>query len=118
GTRQAARAPSNRQQASSNSDLEETVMTHHLHRHMPIDLWDTLDCGQAIRLLGREHYIVRDHVFEVDARPRRLAETLGLWRRRYLTRRHRRQLGGNGLADIGIGPVEQDREAGKPFWKS
>jgi uncharacterized protein YjiS (DUF1127 family) len=42
---------------------------------------------------------------------------LGLWRRHYLTRRHLRQLDRRGLADIGIDAIDQDREAGKPFWK-
>jgi uncharacterized protein YjiS (DUF1127 family) len=86
-----------------------------------------LDCGSAIRLLGRDDYIVRDHIF-VDALPRsasrlrhrllsRVAETLGLWRRHYLTRRHLRQLDRRSLADIGLDAIEQEREAGKPFWK-
>ena len=74
-------------------------MTHHLLRHAQIDPTDVLDCGSAIRLLGRDDYVVRDHAFEVAARPRRLAETLVLWRRRYLTRRHLRQLDRHGLAD-------------------
>jgi len=93
-------------------------MTNHLLRHTRIDPADVLDCGAAIRLLGRDDYIIRDHVFETGARPPRLAETLGLWRRRYLTRRHLRQLDRHGLADIGIDPIERSRETSKPFWKA
>jgi uncharacterized protein YjiS (DUF1127 family) len=97
-------------------------------RHHTIDLSERiLDCGSAIRLLGREDYIVRHHII-VDVPPEpasgwrhevlsRMAETLGLWRRHYLTRRHLRQLDRRGLADIGIDAIEQEREAGKPFWK-
>jgi uncharacterized protein YjiS (DUF1127 family) len=94
---------------------------------LPIPAERILDCGSAIRLLGREDYIVRDHIF-VDASPEpasclhrkllsRMAETLGLWRRHYLTRRHLRQLDRHGLADIGIDAIDQQRDAGKPFWK-
>ena len=101
-------------------------MTNSL-RHHTIDPAEMLDCGSAIRLLGREDYIVRRYIF-VDAPPEpasarrhtllsRMAGTLGLWRRHYLTRRHLRQLDRRGLADIGIDAIEQEREAGKPFWK-
>jgi uncharacterized protein YjiS (DUF1127 family) len=92
-------------------------MTNRLRQRTPIDLLDVLDCGSAIRLLGRDDYVIRHHVFAVEARPRRLMETLGLWRRRYLTRRHLRQLDRHGLADIGLDPIERDREIAKPFWK-
>jgi uncharacterized protein YjiS (DUF1127 family) len=101
-------------------------MTTPHRRHSTIPAETILDCGSAIRLLGREDYIVRDHIF-VDASPEpashlrkrfsRIAETLGLWRRHYLTRRHLHQLDRRGLADIGIDATEQAREAGKPFWK-
>ncbi|SRR5579871_1479413 len=103
-------------------------MTNPLRHETSIDPAEILDCGAAIRLLGREDYIVRRHVI-VDVPPGpasggrlqrlgRMAETLGLWRRHYLTRRHLRQLDRRGLADIGIDALEQEREAGKPFWKS
>jgi uncharacterized protein YjiS (DUF1127 family) len=92
-------------------------MTNHLQRQAPIDQADISDRAPAIRLLGRDDYIARDHVFDLEARPRRLLETLGLWRRRYLTRRQLRQLDRRGLADIGIDAVQRDREASKPFWK-
>jgi uncharacterized protein YjiS (DUF1127 family) len=109
-------------------------MTNRLRQYTPIDHAGlTFDCGVSIRLLGRDDYIVRAHAFEVDTRPSqatgrgrrkllavfsRMAETLVLWRRRYLTRRHLYRLDRQGLADIGIDPIEQDRETGKPFWKS
>ena len=92
-------------------------MTHRPLRQTQIDPADVLDCGSAIRLLGRDDYIVRDHVFEVDARPHRLVETLGLWRRRYLTRRHLAALDGHGLADIGLDRAARDREVAQPFRK-
>lgn len=102
-------------------------MTNPLRHHTAIDPAEMLDCGTAIRLLGREDYIVRRHTF-VDAPSEpasgrrhellsRMAETLGLWRRHYLTRRHLRQLDRRALADIGIDAIEQEREAAKPFWK-
>jgi uncharacterized protein YjiS (DUF1127 family) len=93
-------------------------MTNRPLRHARTDPTDALDCGSAIRLLGRDDYIIRHHVFDLAARPRRLVEALGLWRSRYLTRRHLRQLDRRGLADIGIDPTERDCEAGKPFWKA
>jgi uncharacterized protein YjiS (DUF1127 family) len=103
-------------------------MTNAHRRHIPIDLAERiLDCGSAIRLLGREDYIVRRHIFaDVPHEPpsgwrhelfSRTTELLGLWRRHYLTRRHLRQLDRRGLADIDIDAIDQDREAGKPFWK-
>lgn len=102
-------------------------MTNSPRRHTPIDLADImLDCGTAIRLRGRDDYIVRQYLLDDVATPAsrrnwrpvsRVAETLGLWRRHYLTRRHLRLLDRRGLADIGIDPIERDREAGKPFWK-
>lgn len=103
-------------------------MTNPLRHHTQIGPAETiLDCGSAIRLLGREDFIVRRHIL-VDLSPEpvggrrhrllgRMAETLGLWRRHYLTRRHLRQLDRRGLADVGIDAIEQEREAGKPFWK-
>jgi uncharacterized protein YjiS (DUF1127 family) len=91
-------------------------MTHrHSHRRS-IEPAEVLDCGSAIRLLGRDDYIARDHVFAVEPRPRGLVAALALWRRRYLTRRHLRELDQRGLADIGIDAIEREREAGKPFW--
>jgi uncharacterized protein YjiS (DUF1127 family) len=92
-------------------------MTNPLRRQTPIDPADACDCGSAIRLLGRDDYIVRAHVFD-GAVTNRLTAPLRLWRRHYLTRRHLRQLDRRGLADVGIDPIERDREAGKPFWKS
>jgi uncharacterized protein YjiS (DUF1127 family) len=91
-------------------------MTHRLQQAL-IDQAHLCDCASAIRLLGRDDYIVRQHVFDLESRPRRLVETLGLWRRLYLTRRQLRQLDRRGLADIGIDTAQRDREAGKPFWK-
>jgi uncharacterized protein YjiS (DUF1127 family) len=93
-------------------------MTHRLLQHTQVDPADVLHCGTAVRLLGRDDYIVLDHAFEAAAPPLRLMEELALWRRRYLTRRHLRQLDRRGLADIGIDPIERDCEVGKPFWKA
>jgi alanine dehydrogenase len=59
-----------------------------------------------------------------DAQPRHAAKStvalmtmLTSWRRRYVTQRQLRSLDRHGLADIGLDPIERDREIAKPFWK-
>jgi uncharacterized protein YjiS (DUF1127 family) len=98
-------------------------MTNYLRRHTPIDPANVLDCGSAIRLLGRDDYIIRDHVV-IDERPHSASPLhaaartiLGMWRQRYLTRRHLAMLDAHGLADIGLDATARDREIAKPFWK-
>src|SRR5512139_1105773 len=96
-------------------------MTHPLRQHKTIAPQPLDD---AVVMRDRSHYIVRDHAFEDDAQARYAAKmaatlvtALTTWRRRYVTRRQLRPLDRHGLADIGIDPLERDREIVKPFWK-
>jgi alanine dehydrogenase len=77
-----------------------------------------LETGAGTRLA------INDYAFKDDAQPRyaaKMADTLmtalTIWRRRYVTRRQLRSLDRHGLADIGLDPIERDREIVKPFWK-
>jgi uncharacterized protein YjiS (DUF1127 family) len=96
-------------------------MTHPPRHPVPIA---PLPIDDAVVMRDRNHYIVRAHAFEDDAQPRHAAKitatlmtALTTWRRRFLTRRHLRGLDRRGLADIGLDPIERDREIAKPFWK-
>jgi ornithine cyclodeaminase/alanine dehydrogenase len=64
------------------------------------------------------------NAFEDDTQPRYAAKmaatlmtALTTWRRCYVTRRQLRSLDRHGLADIGLDPIERDRQIHKPFWK-
>ena len=91
-------------------------MTRPLRQHDLV--YDAADI--TVRLRNREDYIVRDHEFVDQARPREgsgLIAMLRTWRRRHVTRRQLGLLDARGLADIGIDASARDREITKPFWQ-
>jgi len=45
-----------------------------------------------------------------------IASTAMLWQQRARSRAHLRELEAHLLDDIGMSPVQRDREAHKPFW--
>ena len=98
-------------------------MTHPLRRDTQVILASFESFTGGIRLHGRDDYIIHDHVFTDSVqRPvgklAAVAALLSTWRRRFVTRRHLRALDWQGLADVGIDPASQEREAAKPFWRS
>jgi uncharacterized protein YjiS (DUF1127 family) len=68
------------------------------------------------------HYPAFDRLRGIDSAAGPVAAallaTVATWRLRHRTRRQLAGLDAHALRDIGIGPDQARREAGKPFWRA